>query len=148
MMNGNSSQFWTTIMFCAVCTSSARRDRQEEHVADELNRDVHKANRHVPEQDGQRCDAEMHAERLRVGKEEKSNQERRDGNEASDRKFLKEPEHQQHESSDSLKEIPDGGRHDLSDVRERIRRLVLDARAKQLDELRIAGVRELHCEAP
>ena len=41
-----------------------RRDRHEQRVADRLDHDVHEANGHVPEQHGQRGDAELEAQAI------------------------------------------------------------------------------------
>ena len=125
------------------CTSVSAGDWPEQQFAHGDNHDVHEANRDVPEQHGQRRDTEMNAERLRVGKEEKSNEQRRDGNETRNGELLKKSQHQEHESPDTLEEISDGGWHDLADFRQRIGRLIFDVRTKELDELGIASVGKL-----
>ena len=122
---------------------SAGRDWREEQVADGGNDEVDQTNRDVPEQDGERRDAELDAERLGRREEQKSNQERRNRNQSGNGEFLKKPQHNQHEASDALEEIPDGRRDDLPKIGEGVRGLVLDAGPENLDKLGIPGVGEL-----
>ena len=71
-MNGNISQLFTTIRFAPSLDEIVRRDRHEQRVADRLDHDVHEANGHVPEQHGQRSDAKLDAQGLRIGKKEEA----------------------------------------------------------------------------
>ena len=94
-----------------------RRDRHEQRVADRLDHDVHEANGDVPEQHGERGDAELEAQGLRIGKEEEADEKRRNGDQSRDGEFLKEAEKDEHEPPDALEEISDGGGHDFAEIR-------------------------------
>ena len=46
---------------------------------------------------------------MRIGKKQEAYEKRRDGDQSRDGELLKEAEKNEHESSDSLKKISDGG---------------------------------------
>src|SRR4029077_9912656 len=72
-----------------------RRDRHEESVADRLDHDVHETNGDMPEQHGERSDAELDAEGLRIGKEQEAYEKGGNGNQPRDCELLKEAEKDQ-----------------------------------------------------